>query len=41
MKYYFHMSFVHNNELIFYLFIIVMILIMLFASYAVYKELKK
>ena len=41
MKYTFHNSFIQNNEILFYIFIFVIILIIIYAAYFTFKEIKK
>lgn len=40
MKYIFNDSFINGNEVIFYIFLLVILLIIVFASIATYKEIK-
>ena len=41
MKYMFRDSLIHNNELIFYIFVILMLSIIIYAAYFTYKEIKE
>ena len=41
MKFIFNEYFISNNEIVFYTFIVIMILIIIYAAYFTYKEIVK
>ena len=41
MKFIFNQHFISNNEIVFYTFIVLMILIIIYAAYFTYKEIVK